>query len=189
MSFNFSAKTLTLVVIAIVIAADGAFNLFISAGAANKTLDLPEIPEAQLMSDLASTHFDENVVDSLFGLTAVVRAREQERAQQLALEKEAELANQEPEQPEQMLVIGEEQFRLFGVSSVGMQQYAILSVNNSGSETDLLELALGGTLALLDGMALLKLEHVGVQSVSLRITYREAQEQLSVDLALFKGME
>jgi len=189
MSFNLSAKALIFGLIAIVIVADASINLFVGAGAANKTLDVPEIPKAPLVSVAASANFDPDVIDGLFGLTAVLKAREQERVKQLALEAENESATQEPEQSEQVLVIGKEQFRLFGVSSVGMQQYAILSINNAGAESELLELELGETLDLLDGMALLRLERVGVQSVLLRVTYRESEEQMFVDLALFKNVE
>ena len=41
----------------------------------------------------------------------------------------------------------------------------------------------------MDGLALLRLERVGVQSVSLLISYVEYEEQVRVDLALFKGVE
>ena len=70
-----------------------------------------------------------------------------------------------------------------------MQQYAIFSIDNSDENSDLLELELGASLELLDGLALLRLERVGVQSVSLLISYVESEEQVRVDLALFKGVE
>lgn len=189
MSFNVSIKNLALAVIGILLIADGIFNIFIGSGSANKTLAVPEVPNAVMGGVATSRSFDPDAVDGLFGLSAVVSAREQARARQAELEKEAELAAQEPVQAEQVLVIGEEQFRLFGVSSVGVQQYAIFSIDNSDENSDLLELELGASLELLDGLALLRLERVGVQSVSLLISYVESEEQVRVDLALFKGVE
>ena len=190
MSFNVSIKNLALAVIGILLIADGVFNVFIGSGSGNKTLAVPEVPDALMDGVTTPSSFDPDAVDSLFGLTAVVRAREQARAaEQAELDKEAELVAQEPEQAEQVLVIGEDQFRLFGVSSVGVQQYAIFSIDNSDKNSDLLELELGASLELLDGLALLRLERVGVQSVSLLISYVESEEQVRVDLALFKGVE
>ena len=189
MSFNVSIKKLALAVIGILLIADGTFNVFIGSGSGNKTLAVPEIPSAQMGGVTTSSRFDSDTIDGLFGLSAVVSAREQARAQQAELDKEAELVAREPEQAEQVLVIGEDQFRLFGVSSVGVRQYAILSIDNSDENSDLLELELGASLELLDGLALLRLERVGVQSVSLLISYVESEEQVRVDLALFKGVE
>lgn len=190
MSFNVSIKNVALAVIGILLIADGIFNVFIGSGSANKTLAVPEIPEAIIGSVATPSNFDVDTVDGLFGLTAVVRSREQARvALQAEIDKEAKLAAQEPEQVEQVLVIGEDQFRLFGVSSVGVQQYAIFSIDNSEENSDLLELELGASLELLDGLALLRLERVGVQSVSLLISYVESGEQVHVGLALFKGVE
>jgi hypothetical protein len=189
MSFKVSIKNLALAGIGILFVADGIFNVFIGSGSANKTLAVPEVPSALMGGVTTSSSFDPDAIDGLFGLSAVVSAREQARAQQAELDKEAELVAQEPEQTEQVLVIGEDQFRLFGVSSVGVQQYAIFSIDNSGENSDLLELELGASLELLDGLALLRLERVGVQSVSLLISYVESEEQVRVDLALFKGVE
>ena len=189
MSFKVSIKNLALAGIGILFVADGIFNVFIGSGSANKTLAVPEVPSALMGGVTTSSSFDPDAIDGLFGLSAVVSAREQARAQQAELDKEAELVAQEPEQTEQVLVIGEDQFRLFGVSSVGVQQYAIFSIDNSGENSDLLELELGASLELLDVLALLRLERVGVQSVSLLISYVESEEQVRVDLALFKGVE
>lgn len=189
MSFNVSIKNLALACIVILFVVDGIFNVFIGSGSANKTLAVPEIPDAVMGVVTTSSSFDPDAVDGLFGLSVVVSAREQARAQQAELDKDAELVAQESEQTEQVLVIGEDQFRLFGVSSVGVQQYAIFSIDNSDDNSDLLELELGASLELLDGLALLRLERVGVQSVSLLISYVESEEQVRVDLALFKGVE
>ena len=134
MSFNVSIKKLALAVIGILLIADGVINVFIGSGSANKTLAVPSIPEVFVANKAASTSYDADVVDGLFGLKAVVLARENARAQQAAQQaaqlRDAELANIQLEEPEQVLVIGEDQFRLFGVSSSGTQQYAIFSIDN-----------------------------------------------------------
>ena len=46
---------------------------------------------------------------------------------------------------------------------------------------------MGETIELLNGLALLRLERVGVQSVSLRINYIESKEQVLLDLGLFES--
>ena len=187
MSYNLPGKTIVLAAIVLVLLTDGAVNLFVGTGSANKTLALPSVPEVFVANKAASSSYDPDVVDGLFGLKAVVLARENARAQRAAQEREAELANIRPEEPEQVLVIGEDQFRLFGVSSNGMQQYAIFSIDNPNEDRDLLELAIGETIELLNGLALLSLERVGVQSVSLRINYIESKEQVLLDLGLFES--
>ena len=187
MSFNVSIKKLALAVIGILLIADGVINVFIGSGSANKTLAVPSIPKVFVANKAASTSYDADVVDGLFGLKAVVLARENARAQQAAQLRDAELANIQLEEPEQVLVIGEDQFRLFGVSSSGTQQYAIFSIDNPNEDRDLLELAMGETIELLNGLALLRLERVGVQSVSLRINYIESKEQVLLDLGLFES--
>lgn len=187
MSYNLRGKTMVIAAISLVLLTDAVVNLFVGTGSASKTLAVPSIPEVFFANKAASTSYDADVVDGLFGLKAVVLARENARAQQAAQLREAELANIQPEEPEQVLVIGEDQFRLFGVSSSGTQQYAIFSIDNPNEDGDLLELAMGETIELLNGLALLRLERVGVQSVSLRINYIESKEQVFLDLGLFES--
>lgn len=189
MSFNVSIKNLALAAIGTLLIADGVFNVYIGSGSANKTLAVPEIPRAVMGGVATSSSFDPDTIDGLFGLSALVSARGQARAHQAELDKEAEFSSQEPDKTEQVLVIGEEQFRLFGVSSVGVRQYAIFSIDDLDKNSDLLELELGASLELLDGLALLRLERVRGQSVSLLINYVESEEQVLVELALFKGVE
>ena len=113
MLFNVSIKHVTLAAIGILVIADGMLNVFVGFGSANKTLVVPEIPEVISGDTKTLVSFDPDAVDDLFGLSAVLSARHQAReAQKAELAKESGLAAQEPERAEQLLVIGEDQFRL-----------------------------------------------------------------------------
>lgn len=173
--------------LALIILADALSNVYIGRMSSTKTLTLPSIDSISMTDKMSFSRFDRDLIDSLFGLTKVVRARNQARELQAQKEREAELAAQEPAIPERVLVLGEEQFRLFGVSSVGARHFAIFSVDLTQSQNELVELELGGSLSVLDGLAELRLGRVERKSVSLIIHYFESGLHVPVDLFMFKG--
>jgi hypothetical protein len=184
-----NSKSWALAVTSLLILTDLVLNVSIGLRTEGKILENPMIPELLVVYNPEPRSLNPDILDGLFGLKAVIQAREQARVKQLAEANEHDLGVQELVDKEQVLVVGEDQFRLFGVSSAGMHRYAIFSVSTSAENTDLIELELGGTLELLDGSAILILERVSMQSVSLRVVYVESEEHADIELALFKVVE
>lgn len=187
MSSSLGVSRIVWIFLALIILVDALSNVYIGKHYSNKALTLPSVAPLTSTDTMSFSRFEPDSVDSLFGLTKVVSARKQARELQAQKEREAELAAQEPAKPERVLVLGEEQFRLFGVSSVGARHFAVFSVDLGQGQNDLIELELGGSLSALDGLAELRLERVGRQSVSLIINYFESGQQVLVDLFMFKG--
>ena len=169
----------------VLLLAEFFINVWIGFDAGKKNLNVDGWDKSVLS---AKSEIELLPVNEVFGLKAEVDAqaealrkqKEKDEAERLAREK-AELEKRKQE----VLTIGEENIRLFGITFSGEQKVALFKIKGMQGNERVLKLVAGEELSLKDNAFVIRIEHVSFDSVQLQVENVKANDQQVISLAMF----
>ena len=122
-------------------------------------------------------------LNALFGLRSEAEIEQEKRAAEKAKAEQAQ-ADKDQKPQDEVLVIGKDNVRLFGISLSQDEQVAIISVKNAGKEDKLHNVKQGESLVLHDGKSRLIVEKVLTDAIQVSVINNK-EEKSSFNLVIF----
>lgn len=171
----------------LIMAIDFIANVWVGNGNEKKTLGVSNWNKSIL---IGNESLQIPPLNELFGLKAETSVLEEKERLRLLKEQEdaeklaRELARKNKEK--EILSIGEQDIRLFGITFSGEQKFALFNIKSAKNGESVLKLASGELLAVKDETFFIRIEDVRHDSVQLLIENTQTQEKNIINLAMFK---
>ncbi len=163
---------------------DFFLNVWVGSGVGTKKLGVDDWDKSALAR---KSSFELFPVNAFFGLKPEVNAEvlriqnEKDEADRLA-----KLKAEQDKEKREVLTIGKEDIRLFGISFSGDKKVALFKISGVQGNERVLKLAAGEELAIQNSAFTIKIEQIEFDSVQLKVENVKAHNKQVFNLAMFK---